>query len=285
VTTAPRTTEDVEDLLKRDPEAAVCYLRAAAERGEPQAQLLLGELLINGVGAPRNPKEALRQFRAAAHSLVPMAMNMVGRCYEYGLGVSTDLEEAATWYHKAAMYDCDWAIYNYAHMLAHGRGVPKDRGAAFLWFKLAATRGHARAMHFLGQYYENGWETAPDRQAALSWYRRSAEGGDFRGQCSHASVLAEEGRVEEALEWLRLAARTATPTYLTHLAATLEKSTHSELRDFSQTLREGLRRPSERPDLSASYMGTAHRSAAHPTLAEPPEDYVQHSDRLPTRSG
>ncbi len=119
-------------------------------------------------------------------------MNMLGRCHEYGLGTPVDYEAAAQWYWRAASYDDDWAMYNYAHLLANGRGVRQDRAAAFLWFRLAASRGHARAMHFLGLYYENGWETPVDRAAAYSWYRRSAEGGDYRGQCSYASVLAQD---------------------------------------------------------------------------------------------
>ncbi|HTP40297.1 MAG TPA: tetratricopeptide repeat protein, partial [Steroidobacteraceae bacterium] len=139
-------------------------------------------------------------------------------------------------YHRAATFDCDWAIYNYAQLLAHGRGVPQDRRAALLWFRLAATRGHARAMNFLGEFYENGWEVPADRATAFDWYRRSAEGGDFRGQCSHASVLAEQGRINEALYWLRHAATTATPAYIKHLIATLQRAPHPALREFAAML-------------------------------------------------
>lgn len=232
----PPDTEEIERLLKCDPAAAVECARAYAERGEPQLQLLLGQLLVNGVGTLRDLHEALRWFRAAAHARVPMAMNMVGRCHENGLGTPVDYVKAAHWYHRAATFDCDWAIYNYAHLLANGRGVTKDRGAAFLWFKLAASRGHARAMAFLGQYYENGWETPVDRDRAFSWYKRSAEAGDYRGQCNYASVLAEHGRIEKALSWLRLAVTTAPPHYLTQLGPVLRRSPHEALRAFAGTL-------------------------------------------------
>jgi hypothetical protein len=94
-------------------------------------------------------------------------------------------------------------------------------------------------MHFLGQYYENGWETPVDRDMALSWYRASAKGGDFRGQCSHASVLAEQGQIEEALRWLELAAKSATPSYLSHLTTILGNSHCAAFRDFAQELKAG----------------------------------------------
>ncbi len=232
--------EAIREFLKNDPPSAVVRLRGHAENGEVQSQLLLGQLLINGVGAERNPAEALRWFQAAARAQQPMAMNMVGRCHEYGLGTAVDYAAAAHWYHRAATFDCDWAIYNYAHLLANGRGVAKDRAAAFVWFRLAASRGHARAMHFVGQYYENGWETPADRQTAFEWYRRSAEGGDFRGQCSHASVLAGQGLIEGALYWLRLAATTATPAYLAALMPVLENSPHEKIRDFAAALRSSI---------------------------------------------
>ena len=228
--------EELEQLLKTDPPAAVERLRLHAERGEPQLQLLLGQLLINGVGTSRDASESLRWFRAAARARVPMAMNMIGRCYEHGLGTAADYIQAARWYHRAAIYDCDWAIYNYAHMLANGRGVEKDRSAAFRWFKLAAVRGHARAMAFLGQYYENGWEAPLDLATAVCLYKRSAEAGDYRGQCSYASVLADQGRIEEALSWLRLAVNTAPPHYLAQLAPALRRSPFEALRAFAETV-------------------------------------------------
>ena len=101
-------------------------------------------------------------------------------------------------------------------------------------------------MHFLGQFYENGWDVAIDRETAFAWYRRSAEGGDFRGQCSHASVLAEQGRIEEALHWLRLAVTTATPAYLGHLARVLEHSHCEALRKFARDLPAPLPREAAR---------------------------------------
>jgi hypothetical protein len=231
--------DEVRRLLTRNPGGAVQRLRILAQESQPHAQLLLGQLLINGIGAIADPHEAFQWFLAAAHARVPMAMNMVGRCHENGLGTPVDYAAAARWYYRAATYECDWAIYNYAHLLANGRGVPKDRAAAFLWFKLAASRGHARAMAFLGQFYENGWETPVNRHTATGWYQRSAEGGDYRGQCSYASILAERGQIDESLHWVRLARSTAPSRYLSQLRIGLQASPHAVLRAYADTLPEG----------------------------------------------
>jgi uncharacterized protein len=227
---------DIKLRLQSDPTAAVSRLRSLAMQGDAQAQLALGQLLINGIGTRLDVREALHWFLQAAESGVPMAMNMVGRCYEYGFGAQMDCVQAAHWYLRAARLDCDWAIYNYAQLLSHGRGIEQDRVAAFRWFQLAASLGHARAMNFLGLYHENGWETPVDRHAAFAWYQRSAEGGDYRGQCSYASALAEQGRIDEALHWLQEAAMTATPRFLAELAVVLKQSAHEALRAFAHTL-------------------------------------------------
>jgi uncharacterized protein len=228
--------EEITRLLATHPAAAVSRLRTYAQGGDAQAQLALGQLLINGVGSRLDVREALGWFRAAADAGVPMAINMLGRCHEYGFGVPVDYLQAASCYLRAAQLDCDWAMYNYAQMLAHGRGMERDRAAALIWFRLAASRGHARAMNFMGMYCENGWETARDPDAAFSWYRQSAEGGDFRGQCSYASALAEQGRVDEALMWLQRATTTATPRFLAELATVLKQSPHAALRNFADEL-------------------------------------------------
>lgn len=247
---------DVKQLLRRDPPAAAARLRNLAQLGDVNAQLALGQLLINGVGTRLDSIEALRWFQAAADAGVPMAMNMVGRCHEYGFGTVVNHPQAAYWYLYAAGLDCDWAMYNYAQLLAHGRGVTQDRAAAFTWFRMAAERGHARAMNFLGLYHERGWGTPVDRQVAFDWYRKSAEGGDYRGQCSHASALAEQGDTDQALHWLRQATAHAPPRFVAELAATLESSTHAELRAFAKAL-PPLPDPSMRERLRASHDGVS----------------------------
>jgi TPR repeat protein len=171
-------------------------------------------------------------FQHAAHQDVAMAMNMLGRCYENGWGTPIDHALAATWFRRAADHGLDWGVYNYAHLLANGRGVPKDRAAAFLWFGRAASMGHARAMHFLGQYHENGWETARDIDKAFALYRQSAEGGDYRGECSWASVLTQQGRVDEAVVFLLRAIPKAPPHFLAALADQLATSPHASLREL-----------------------------------------------------
>lgn len=227
-------------LAQSDPSAAARLAWRSAQLGDAAAQTLLAQLLLEGRGVERNPREALQWFRRAAEAGMAIAMNMVGRCLENGWGAQRDEQAAADCYRRAADLDYDWAIYNYAHLLANGRGVERDRAAALRWFKRAADLGHARAMNFIGQYYENGWEVERDPAVAFEWYRRSAQGGDYRGQCSYASVLAEAGRIDAAVELLEQAVRRAPPHFLAALADKLAAAPQAPLRAIAGHIREQL---------------------------------------------
>jgi len=130
---------------------------------------------------------------------------MVGRCLEHGWGAPADAAAAAVWYRRAAEAGEPWAQYNLGHLLLDGNGVRRDPAEAFAWYVRAAAQGHPRAMNLAGRCCEEGWGTSRDPAAAADWYRRSAEAGYFRGQHNHASVLAAEGRADEALGWFERA--------------------------------------------------------------------------------
>ncbi|MFC5741992.1 tetratricopeptide repeat protein [Dyella tabacisoli] len=226
-------------LLHEQPDAAAKLLQRAAHAGHAPAQTWLAQLYLDGTGVNADAGEALYWFQRAAHADVPMAMNMLGRCHENGWGTRVDYPLAAVWYRRAASHDLDWAIYNLAQMYANGRGMPQDRAEALRWFARAAALGHARAMHFLGQFYEYGWEVEADQAHAFTLYRRSAEGGDYRGLCSWASVLAGDGRVNEARALIERAIPLSPSHYLDSLVQQLRSSAHTELRALGEQIVAG----------------------------------------------
>ena len=62
--------------------------RAPARYGLAEAQLRLGQLLLDGEGAPPDAAAALAWFQRSAAQGLPEAMNMAGRCLENGWGAS-----------------------------------------------------------------------------------------------------------------------------------------------------------------------------------------------------
>ncbi|MFW0757580.1 tetratricopeptide repeat protein [Pseudomonas sp. H11T01] len=221
-------------MLEESPARAAQAILIAAKEGVLDAQALLGQILLDGLGIAQDQTLALRWFEIAANGGHLMARNMLGRCHEHGWGCTADTVVAASHYRQAADAGLDWGLYNYANLLATGRGVVEDQAQALACYRRAAELGHAKSMNLLGRYLEEGRFCPADPVAAFEWYRRSAEGGDFRGQFSYAAVLADDGRVEEALVWLRKALVGGNLNFLRVACKTLLNATHPQIRGLAK---------------------------------------------------
>lgn len=225
---------DLAALLENTPGQAAKSILSAAEQGLVDAQTLLGQLLLDGRGIQRDPALAVTWFRIAAGRGHAMAHNMLGRCLEHGWGVEADVKVAAQHYRKAAEAGLDWGQYNLANLLATGRGVLRDPPQAFALYLRAAAQGHAKSMNLVGRCYEDGQVVVRDVALAHDWYRRSAEAGDFRGQFSHACVLAEQGQTEAAVAWLKRALQHGNLNFLRVARHSLQQAEHPHLRHLAR---------------------------------------------------
>ncbi|MBF0282914.1 MAG: sel1 repeat family protein [Magnetococcales bacterium] len=140
----------------------VAELRKAAEAGDANAQLSLGNWFAFGQGAAKDPVEAAQWFRMAADRGLPAAQNALGGLYFNGQGVSRNLSEAAKWFRKAAMQGFSPAQNALGAMYAKGLGVDPSPIQAYMWFSVAAARGHANAKTALSDLARN--LPAPQRE-------------------------------------------------------------------------------------------------------------------------
>lgn len=202
---ANTSPEEFAQHLAGEPAQAAMWIKAAAEQGMPDAQALLGQILLDGRGISEDPAQARHWFAKAAVQGHPMGINMLGRCHELGWGGDIDTSQAAVHFKRAADLGLDWAMYNYANLLLHGNGVSKDEQEALAWYRKAAVLGNAKSLNVVGRFYEEGWLVQADQAQAAEYYRLAATGGDFRGQYNYALLLAEQGRMEDALHWLQQA--------------------------------------------------------------------------------
>lgn len=213
-------------------------VHAAAQRGVPQALLLLGQMLLDGDQVERSPQRAFFCFERAAQSGDAMAMNMVGRCLDQGWGIAPSQYLAEKWFRRAAELGLDWGMYNLATMLLLGKdGVSICREEAFQWLLKASELGHVKSKNLLGGFYEDGWVVATDIKKARRYYREAAHGGDFRGQFNFARLLLQEGDALGALYWLRKTPESATPAFLKKMRQYLDhESIPQSVRCFAENL-------------------------------------------------
>lgn len=215
------------------------FVRAAAERGVCEAQAIYGQMLLDGTLVPRNAVAALHWFERAARGGHVMAINMVGRCLDQGWGVVASPSLAAQWFRKAADKGLDWGMYNLATLLTMGSGVKEDKVEALYWFRKAAEQNHAKSINLLGSFYEDGWVVQQDLVTARALYEKAAVVGDFRGQFNYARLLLQDGRIAEALAWLRKVPETATPAFVLKMKRFLLGLSQPEVHRFAANLSAG----------------------------------------------
>ncbi len=85
-----------------DYDKAATLFRAEAERGDSEAQYMLGVLYGNSLLGPRDPADAARWYQKAADQGHPDAEDALGYLYDFGLGVPRDDAKAEALYRQAA---------------------------------------------------------------------------------------------------------------------------------------------------------------------------------------
>lgn len=235
---------DWQRILAGHPGLAARWLRFAAERGFRSAQLVLGQMLLEGRGVARDPAAAHGWFARAAAIGSLDARNMVGRCHEYGWGVPVDHAAALAQYRRAAAEGHAWARYNVGCLLLYG-DVPRDHAEAFRCFAAAAQApdeaAAGKALGMLGRCHEEGWGTPPDHAAALRCYREAAAAGDGWGALNLGLLALEAGDVSGAASAIERAAALAAPNGLAAIVRALAARDEPALAALRERVRAGLR--------------------------------------------
>ncbi len=109
-----------------------------AQSGDVDAQTMLGEMYLDGLGGIKKDYEkAFFWLSKAAGSAEPQAEYLLGYMYENGLYVAQDIEKAVHWYKKAASRGDVLAQYNLALIYKEGKGsVGKNTKEAFKWLQM-----------------------------------------------------------------------------------------------------------------------------------------------------
>lgn len=133
---------------------AIFHLRPAAENGDENAMIILGNMYLNGLGVAKDPQQAFVLYRKAAVRHSPDAMVMVAALYQKGIGVRKNLRYAAEWYGRAGrLGHGTGAFFHAIHMFRGNKttvgGIPQpeadfapDHESAYKWFRIAEKSSH-----------------------------------------------------------------------------------------------------------------------------------------------
>ena len=203
----------------RAADLTVAQAQAGVEKGDADAEFVLGKAYYTGQGMPQDYAKALDLYRKAADQGYAKAENNLASMYRQGLGVKRDMVEAAKWYRKAAEQGAALAQANLASMLANGQGATKNCKEAAEWYEKAADQGvpdaqlglcrlyylgdvgfdkdyaqaakwlakpaaqdNAEAENLLGLLYQNGWGVQRDLKQAVALFQSAADQGNALAQ-------------------------------------------------------------------------------------------------------
>ncbi|MDO8465617.1 MAG: tetratricopeptide repeat protein [Gallionella sp.] len=153
-----------------------------AEKGDTEAQLILGSMYEIGLGVPQDYKEAIKWYRLAAEQGNAKAQSKLGSIYDIGLGAPQDYKEAVKWWRLAAEKGDAFAQLNLGAIYDHGKGVPQDFKEAVRWYRLAAEQGNVFAQEKLGWKYVLGEGVPQDDVLAYMWLNIAASSDSTPGR-------------------------------------------------------------------------------------------------------
>ncbi|MDQ0458100.1 TPR repeat protein [Rhizobium paknamense] len=147
----------------------------------------------------------------------PAAQTLIGELISRGLAVKRDMKGAAFWYGEAAKGGDPSAMFKYALMLMEGRFVQPDRPLAEEYMHKAADAGNASAQFNWGQILVSRTPGEKGLREALPYYEKSAEQGIADAQYAVSQIyrrlpgLPQEKRAK-ARSYLERAARSGFDT-------------------------------------------------------------------------
>ena len=152
-------------------------VRAAAKRGQAEAQYELGKRLLTGRDTERNLDEGYAWCRDAAGRGLVKALNTVGYCHAMGWGTVKSGRRAFDAFLKAALLGDAIAAYNLAFCFEQGIGTKADRGLADMLYEKSAKAGYRKAQGVFACIRYNR-SSGHERDEALRWFERAAARGD-----------------------------------------------------------------------------------------------------------
>lgn len=134
---------------------------------------------------------ALAEATKRAQKNDPAAMTLIGEIYAKGLGVGRDDSKAAQWYKLAAAHGDSDAMFALAMFDFTGRAGPRDPEEGARLLTEAAKLGHPLAAYNLGLLYLDGKQFPQDYKRAAELFRQAARAGNPEAQYALATLYKE----------------------------------------------------------------------------------------------
>ena len=169
---------------------ALRLLRPLADKGDRNAQFLMGQLYFFGLGVERNDAQAAQWYAAPADRGHAEAQYRLGYLYATGQGVGYDANAAERWWLEAAKQKHRAAVVALSDFYHEGLYRKEDEVKARIWLNRAAALGDTEAMYQLGRRRMPPAKLATDFRRAYAWLYIAA----YRGHPSAKNFIEKNKR-------------------------------------------------------------------------------------------
>ena len=199
------------DTVRADVPKGLALLRSAVDKRHPPALARLGQELETGLRMPADVAQAIRLLEQASAAGSAHATYRLAWMYRIGKGVRHDMARCMALLAQAAAGGFAQAQYELAVACTTGDGVAQDDERAIYWLERAVQGDHGEAMIMLAGKYERGRGVPQDLVRAVELYRAAAD-RKIPAAWYHLGVLTADGRgldrdLREAMRLMTMAAR------------------------------------------------------------------------------
>ena len=182
-------------IARGDGEFALTYYRNLSTSDGRILGAIAPEKLITSTGETQQPdsESAVRVYRVAANLGNPDAFLRLGDLYLNGDLVTPDPEKAFSFFEQAAELGSETASVNVGLMMIDGNGTSHDIDGGIALLSEAANNGNGRALMELGNIYRTGSAEGIDIDPARSfdYYKRAADGGNTAASLITARMMID----------------------------------------------------------------------------------------------
>ncbi|MDR0611192.1 MAG: hypothetical protein LBG58_13865 [Planctomycetaceae bacterium] len=192
------------NIVAKDIDGGIAYLRKAAEKGEKLALSSLSNPAFSDLKDKISEEEALKWQRKSAEFGDAGEQYSLATKYQEGIGVAQDKNEALKWFQMIVINteNTDDHLRNLAKQEINK--IQKENEAKQKENELikAAEAGDANAALQYAQYLLR----MKEKEKSQQWFLKAAEGNNVDAQIHIANTFYSEGKTDEALKWYRKAA-------------------------------------------------------------------------------
>lgn len=172
---------------------ALQLYQQAAERGDAEAQFIVGGMLYTGKGGDPDPKNGFKWLLKAAKQgkVSPESLNIIGEMFLRGTNVPQNYLEAKKWLTEASDQGNLSAQNDLAYLFFNGLGGERDYKAALKLYEKAAMQGDVLAQANTGLMYAGGLGTETDKAKGYAWYSLAASGGNTLASINRNNLMRE----------------------------------------------------------------------------------------------